>query len=225
VIGPVDSVGTIQTSRSGNVTWDPNHPPRSPVAEREDPLNLNIEDYAPGGAVASRVGIYHSIITPADDPDFRINNQGRLWKPMNRTLEGLYYVEGNVDIGPNNSFGAKGITVVATGEISFSGGTDVRYYQEGSGIAADGTGADGILFFSAYDAPNCGDNAIKLSGSATILTGVLYAPGAGLEISGAHLRIIGALIGDTVELSGSSLDLRYDPSLLPPRPPRIQIAE
>ena len=215
IIGPTTAVKNVQTSNGGNATFDP-APVYGPdkVEVQSDPVGLRLRDFAPGGSVSDRVlensGIYHVIRTSADDPDF---DRGE-WKPRNgRILAGLYYVDGDVKLGNGVVYDPLGVTIATTGEISGCGGASWRYY------------IDGILLYTDHEATNCGDDGISVSGSRSIWYGVIYAPNTGVNISGSNLTIYGAIIGDRIDISGSNLVFDYDPTLLPPRPPLVQIAE
>lgn len=226
VIGPVEAVNVIEGHPS--TVWDPDNPPVSGVSPRPDPLALDISLYAPGGTIASRVALYKSITSAADDPDFKKQGGSWTWKPSNgRTLEGLYYVEGNVDIGNGVSFGSKGVTFVATGEIQFSGGANVRYYEEVMKEIKPGVRYPGLLLFSTL-VSECGGGggfSIKFSGNSIESLGILYAPKGKVDVSGSSVTMRGSVVADHIDYSGSNGRLIYESSLLPPRPPSIQIAE
>src|SRR5262249_38046754 len=141
-----------------------------------------------------------------------------------RVLEGLYYVDGDVSIGTNvivdgdrNGDTKKdGLTIVATGQISINAGPGkvMKYY------------IDGLMTFSNYGQGRpCGSNAVDVSGSGATWTGVVYAPYGGVNFNMSQLYLVGSIIGNTVTMGGSDFTLIYDPTLLPPRPPSIQVAE
>lgn len=198
----------------------------SPVAPRPDPLatHFRVVDFAPGGQYTD-VGIYHSILSTADDSDFKPN---RTWQPRNgRVLEGLYYVDGDVSIGNRVQFGPAGITIVATGSIVFNGvDYAIRYYTMG------------FLLIAGEDTGNCGANAITVSGSdigdeiancddigPEYWYGVIYAPRGGVGFSSSDMRMVGAIVADTINRSGAKFCLKYDPTVLPPIPPQVAFAE
>src|SRR5690606_23292402 len=156
-----------------------------------------------------------SILSLADDPDFQAPkpNKEATWNPSNRMLEGMYYVDGNIEIGNKVTFGPEGVSLIATGYITASGGIDADYY------------INGILAFSNMQAENCGENAVALSGSLVDLYGVIYAPRGGVNIAGSTSKITGAIVADTIDLSDSWLKLIYDPTIRPPIPPMVQVVE
>jgi hypothetical protein len=209
----------------------PDYPPTVGVPPTEDPLHLDFSLYAPTGAVFENVTLKKALIDPVTTPDgdFKVHQGSNLWSPDKRTLEGLYYVVGSVKIGSGVDFGPQGITIVATGEIDWAGKSDTHYYYEVMKPTANNIQYPGIMLASNYFKPDsktpCGDNAIKIPGPSSILHGVMYAPNAGVNIQGASMTINGSIIANTIDYSGSWGHLKYDPSILPPRPPSIQVAE
>lgn len=214
IIGDSQAVNFIQESQGGNTTWYP--APQTGVPPQEDPLRNHffISDFAPTGRYgmqAQSEGLYKAILTTADDPDMKSNGT---WDPRNgRVLDGLYYVEGNVSIGAGVNYGVHGITIVATGQISFSGGTAMHYYM------------DGFLLVSGYQATNCGTDAVSISGATNYWYGVIYAPGGGVKVSNSSMQVTGMIIADRIDFSGSRLDIIADPDVLPPIPAGVVIAE
>jgi hypothetical protein len=212
-----------------NTHYDlPDYPPTTGVPTQDDPLHLDLSLYAPTGAVFENVPIKHALIDPTvfnDNGDFTVHQGSNLWSPDHRTLEGLYYVRGDVNVGSGVDFGPHGITIVATGIIGWAGKSNTQYYDAVMNPTANNVQYPGIMLASGYVATNCGDSAIKIPGPSTTLHGVFYAPKAGVNVSGSSMTIIGSIIADTIDYSGSSGVLQYDPSILPPRPPSIQVAE
>jgi hypothetical protein len=224
VEGSGSAAGTFTTNSAGNFVWDPSADnPEAGVDTMEDPLNLDVDDYAPGGIVAEEAsdqGLYTYVASGTFSP-----NTGE-------DLEGLYFVEEDVRI--NHSFERAdrngdgdwdGITIVAREDI------DIQPNAFNAYDAADPTAndlkhfVDGLLFYSAQVATNCGNNAISASVSAGTFTGIIYAPFSGINISYSDATGRGALIGQTVNLSGSSFVFDYVPDLVPPRAPIIGVAE
>jgi Putative Flp pilus-assembly TadE/G-like len=229
VIGDSGAVKTVDY-QDQNTTWysgDPPAPttPTNNAQPKSDPLNMLLADYAPGGPSANKAPLYKAIFSAADDPDYKNGT----WNPVNgRSIEGLYYVQGDVSIGTNvivdgdrNGDGKHlGLTIVATGQISINTGSGMtlNYYSGGGG--------DGLIAFSgAGQGRSCGYNAIDISGSAVAVKGVVYAPYGGVNFNLSNLTMYGAIIGNTITMGGSDFTLIYDPTLLPPRPPSIQVAE
>ncbi|MCL4249028.1 MAG: hypothetical protein KJ065_12855 [Anaerolineae bacterium] len=199
--------------------------PQAPVtnaARRDDPLPFRLQDYQPGGSSARQAALYTYI--DATDPDWKPAGGGT-WKPASgRVLEGLYYVAGNADIdtgavldGDRNGDGrAEGISIVATGSIQFNArsGMNVRYYIDGL-----------IAFSNDGEGKPCSYNAIIVSGSNATWYGFMYAPHGAVQGSLSSMYVIGGIVANTMNMSGSDLDLIFDPTILPPRPPQVQIAE
>ena len=220
VIGGVQAAGTVSPSTSDSKTsYSPD--PVYPVPARDDPFAAiyMLEEFAPSGNIANylvdRGYLYNAIL--ADDPRIKANGT---WAPKNKTLEGMYYVEGNVDLGTNtNSIGPQGITLVATGKISGSKLTGLHYYGY--------PGATGFVLYSGLvgDCNGANSNAIDVSGNSTTWYGVIYAPFSGAKISGSDLTLFGAIVAQSVSTSGSNLRLVADPTIIPPRPAIVQIAE
>ncbi len=216
-----DAVTHVDSPSSNNNTFSPASQDGAPPLEGDPLANFyRIEDYAPDplGAVARNAPIYHPITqgnnasAPYYDVDFKDAN-GR-WEPKNRTLEGLYYVDGDVALGNNITFGPNGISIVATGKIS-GNAVNATYYQY--------PGSTGVLFFSNTET-GCGPDAISMSGE-TQWHGLIYAPHGGVSVSGDHLTLIGVIVAQTVTMDASDMLLVGDPSVLPPRPPLVKIAE
>ena len=220
--GAVEGVSHVDSPSSNNNLFDPGQP-TSPVSPEPDPLALyySIGDYAPTGRIPAGIpsGYYHAIKQGSDlsaphyDPDFQDGSQ--TWQVNNRVLEGLYYVEGDVSLGTNVTFGPAGFSVVATGKIS-GNAVDVEYYHY--------SGSTGVLFFSGAET-NCGSNAIDMSGNTTQWHGLVYAPRGGVRVSGSSLTLIGIIIASTTTLDASTLTLIADPTILPPIPPLVKLSE
>jgi hypothetical protein len=54
---------------------------------------------------------------------------------------------------------------------------------------------------------------------------VIYTPNGVLSSSMAGVDYDGALVGLSVQLQGADKIVTYDPSLFPPQPPRVSIAQ
>ncbi|HEX2906004.1 MAG TPA: Tad domain-containing protein [Phototrophicaceae bacterium] len=222
--GPVEAVNGIS---GNNAIWDAGYP-KSGVATRPDPMNLEIRLYAPGGAVYNNVTLHYDVASSTSpDPDW---NAGKsTWYPKNRMLAGLYYVAGDVNFQNGLTFDTvKGVTIVATGKIIAGNtkGNYLRFYGEVMNpVGTRKIRYPGILFFSAADTSDkCGENVIKFSGGDDTW-GVFYAPKGGMDVSGSKIQMIGSVLANEISYDGSDGRLIYDPSILPPRPPAIQIAE
>lgn len=210
-----DAVTHVDSPSSGNNSFDP--APQEGVDPKTDLLEnyYNIDDFAPGTTLTNAVpsGYYHAIFSNADDSDYKDGNH--TWDVDSRTLEGMYYIDGDVKLGNSVSFGSQGVSIIATGKIS-GNAVNANYYQY--------AGSTGVLFFS-NESTNCGTDAIKMSGSSTQWHGLIYAPNGGVSVSGSELTLIGVVIGQTFSTDASEMLLVGDPSVIPPRPPLVKIAE
>jgi predicted ribosomally synthesized peptide with SipW-like signal peptide len=188
--GGTHYVSTITITGSHHIF----NPSPEQVTVKPLPITYNIDDYKPGGAIATQAdaeGKYHYI-----DGDFHISGS-------HETLDGLYYVTGNVHLSGSSLTG--NYTIVAEGTIRVSGAhyTSTPY-------------AGNLLYFS-----NSTDSrAIDISGSHHDIKGVYYAPKGGIEITGSHHTMLGSIIGDTVKIAGSHF---YLTGLIPVTTQQISI--
>jgi hypothetical protein len=219
ITGNIDAAGIVTIDFS-KVTVEGDVYENVPMTD--NPLNYFIEDYMPTGVAAARVmatnpDLYHAILTTADDPDMKSNG---IWDPAsNRTLEGLYFIDGDVKVngpafGDVDGDGAyEGITIVATGNVDFSSGTDgvIQFI-------------DGLIIYSDVEITNCGTTNVSTSGSNAIWQGLVYAPKGAIKQSGSNMTVYGGYIGGSIEFSGSNFKMIVDPDMIPPRPPHIAIS-
>jgi hypothetical protein len=226
MVGQLDGNNTTWYTKDGT----PTTPPPGSSPPMTDPLSLQMADYKPSGSSANRAPLYTAIFSASDVMDPQHEWQNGKWNPDNgRELEGLYFVQGDVSIGTNvdvngdrNGDGRHdGLTIVATGTITINAGPgkNLSYYTGGGG--------DGLIAFSgAYgqDQNHCGP-VVSLSGSGAEWTGVIYAPNGGVSMNLSTLNMTGAIIANTISMSGSEFYLTADPTLIPPRPPSVQVAE
>jgi hypothetical protein len=201
----------------------------------DPPLPFTIDDFVPGGSFANRAqgdpdaGLYFAITpTVADtgywDPDpvpvpYRWYNDG-VFAPEG-PLEGLYYIEGEVWLNnavfedANGDGDWDGVTIVATGRITADEVADPLKYYIG-----------GILVMSDYrpsDILDCSSDQIGIDVRGhTLFEGIIFAPWSGVSFSGSDTAVIGAIIGQFVEISGSSMYFEYRPDLLDPIAPSVR---
>jgi Putative Flp pilus-assembly TadE/G-like len=154
------------------------------------PAVWNFDDFKPGGLVATELsisGTYHSSIGTLSSFAYG---------------DGLYYVDGDVSIGPNT---VQRVTVVATGQIQGSGSSDLRAYY------------DDLLFFSNLGGTPV-PNAVKLSGSNVVWQGLIYAPNGSVDMSAAsNLTMGGSINALCANLSGAGMKITYDPASCVPQ--------
>lgn len=179
------------------------------------PSFYNLVDFQSGGKFAQAAttdGNYTSLPGPATLPDDLV----ALGKPF----QGLIYVNGDVNIkgltGLNTDVG---ITVVASGEIKVG--------TVASNSIVPAYLSNKLLFFTPEGDPTkCGTSGgISVSGSNNRFFGLIYAPNGPISFSGSNNRIEGAIVGNTVDGSASKSIIIYDPSVIPPMPPDLVVAE
>lgn len=235
IVGDSGAVNIVDY-HSQNTTWYESDgttttTPTNHSDQRTDPLSLQVADYMPAN-IHPTPPLYTAIFSSSDDNAFHDPSPGSgklgVWNPPNGTqLEGFYYVNGDVTIGTgvivdgdrNGDGKHEGLTIVAQGsiDIQVGSGKQLNYYKN-AGIGL-------IAFSGAGTGEPCGYNAVKVSGSAASVWGVVYAPYGGVDFNLSNLTIHGTIIGNTVTMGGSQFTLIYDPTLLPARPPSIQVAE
>lgn len=195
---------------AGNTTMTNPSVPVTGAPQRQDPLAVHFPhtDFAPGGRyarIAQNAGRYTHIVGN--------------WRP-NGTIEGLYYVEGNVDLN-GVTYSSNGASIVATGDMSVRSIDQARYWNGG---------IPGFLLYTAELETNCGANAITISNIGSqhtqhLWTGIVYAPRGGVNFSSSSINMVGAVVATTINTSGSRMMLRYDPDILGPIPPLVEVAE
>ena len=205
VDGAVTAVTSVSQNPSGNTNYLDGYQTGAQYYQ-DDPLgeHFSLREFAPGGGMWERATV-KTEIGPAS-ADF----SNGTWSPNGQTLNGLYYVNGDVQIN-NATIGLNGITLAATGEIQFSSGANLFYH------------VGGFLFVSGAST-DC-SNAMRLSGSNVQWYGLIYAPHGGVDISGSDLNIIGSVIAQSIDFSASRTRIVYDPDLLDPIPASVVVSE
>lgn len=207
------------------LTPSTNNPNR--LTERfEVPEFYHIEDYRPGGLYFQKA--------QADGMLWYFPGTGNHSINLNRAAErtrfaqgGLIYSEGNLQILGSGTHTAT-ITIVSEGSINISANTNLTAHPAYSTPGSQPTPVGGLLMFTAVDGGGCNKNSnvsITYSSTSTVWQGVIYAPKANVDFSNSRSFGRGAIIADTVSISGSDNEIHYDPSLLPPLPPSIQLEE
>ena len=253
IIGDIFSNGNTKQTGSGNglvidgsagthSTFDPPNysdkvsfvPPGTYTpgqTQRDNPFSwVDLNDYRPGGVIYDALEAKNPSqvkhITSAD-PDFK--NGG--WNPGNKaTVGGFYMVEGNVTLQGIYVDQAIGLTVVATGTITVISPNDtISFYEPLLTLNDQDIPSIGFVFYSEFgdQGTSCANsaNAIDVSTNNLNVTGVIYAPNGGIGGSFSSGFYKGALVGWRVSLSGSDTDIIRDPTLFPPQPPRVSIAQ
>lgn len=114
-------------------------------------------------------------------------------------LDGLYYVTGDVKLSGSELSGE--VTIVAQGRIHASGSNHSFTPYSGD-----------LLFFSQEGhggQEGCEELAIKVAGSGMVWDGVVYAPERLIQVSGSNSTLKGRLIGGSLKLSGSNLEIGF----------------
>ena len=182
ITGLTEYVTGIEVSGSNNV-YTPTQSSVLPL-----PVEYHIEDYKPGGAAAEAAreeGRYHYV-----SGDLRVSDSGEV-------LDGLYYVTGDVNLSGSELSGE--VTIVAQGRIHASGSNHSFTAYSGD-----------LLFFSqeGYGGQKgCSKAVIKVAGSGMVWDGVMYAPEGLMEVAGRNSTLKGRLIGGSLKLSGSNLEI------------------
>ncbi len=111
------------------------------------------------------------------------------WSGENINVDGGVFVQGDLHLSGVNITGSG--VLVATGDIHLSG-TNLRYLGA----------SDRVCMYSLGD--------IRVTGTNLTVDGILYAPNGAFDGHGANLTVNGAIIADTVDLSGANLHINYD---------------
>ena len=250
VSGGVEAHTSIDTSSSNHYTVNSQ---TTGVDVLEDPLAAvpyyQVEAYAPTGIIGQDFladttitsNHLYNYYTPggSNASDSNRYNNG-VWKPNTNAahpLAGLYYVDGDVYLGNHIYFDQTlGVSIVATGQITnhLNGSGNPNYDLTATVHYFTDPRAHGILFFSNYETPNCGsgggNSAIDIrTGNFAYWEGLLYAPLGMIKVSGANngsddLTITGMIIGQGIQLSGSTLVYTANPDVLTGYPPMVSIA-
>ncbi|NIM93039.1 MAG: hypothetical protein GTO18_04925 [Anaerolineales bacterium] len=214
--GDVTYVTTVDAPED-KITYDP---PENPIKYKvmDYPVDFEMEDFEPGGEIAAAVageGKYYNCECKIDMN--WLESQGYYDDATGKIQEGLYYTTDNIDISANNIIG-EAVTFVSRGSISFSGSSHYLYPY-----------VEGLLAFTDMQKPGgakCSVQSIKLSGSSHNWYGVMFSPNGLIEMAGAtNTTIHGSLIGYTLALNGSMIQVNWDPNFLPPPPPKVNLSE
>jgi hypothetical protein len=155
----------------------------------------DINDFLPHGAVEGAVGstYYHYI-------------DGDMTSFASPVADGVYYVTGDVKI--TGGTGTHRVTIVSQGTQKYTSAVNLSSYFHD------------LLFFSNSNDQNNG--AIQLSGSNITWQGLIYAPNGDVNMSAAtNSNVNGAIYGQHVGLSGSNININYDPAACPPTRARV----
>jgi hypothetical protein len=227
VNGNISAAGTITDDKIDYGVDENGNPYVSSagVEPRDNPFGwFSMDDYRPGGVIWEALEEdYASYLTYIDNP-------GGTYQPSG-TMRGLYVVEGHVNLKKGVVFDTDiGVTIIAKGSIrSTNMDTPIVYFEPLLTLNDIDIPSMGILFYSEYGDPdgscNKSNGAVELTMSRGKMTGVIYTPNGVLSSSMAGVDYDGALVGLSVQLQGADKIVTYDPSLFPPQPPRVSIAQ
>ena len=157
------------------------------------PPTWDYNDFLPGGPVNSALGSdYHAI---SDHTTI--------------TTNGLYFVN---DTATHLSVDSSvtHLTIVANGEIQFSGGINLSPFYSG------------LLLFS--NAASGSGTSVKISGSNLNWQGLIYAPNGSVDMSAsANGTIGGQIYAACVDMSGAEMNINYDPGSCAPQRATIKL--
>jgi len=214
------------TTINGEVTYigDSNYTPSTQLdQEPPDPMEIEMEEFQPGGGRASAAadeGEYINAIGNDITNTYLTANGYGTGSGGNVTIaqSGIYWTDG--DISLNNVTANPGVTVTfaAHGQISVSGSGDLTAYEKIE-VETD----PGILMYSTYlhpdeGGPTCIGNAIQWSVSSGTWTGVIYAPhGQAKQSSASSASLNGSIFAYTIDLSGSDFSISWqdNPDAIP----------
>ncbi|MFN8377519.1 MAG: Tad domain-containing protein [Anaerolineae bacterium] len=154
-------------------------------------------------------------------------------------LEGYYLVNGNVNVS-NVVVGAQGVTIIATGTIDIDNTLEADYFVSGLLLYSDNNsvqcqGNNGVITLGRVTGNGgggngnsdrtCGPGLNTPDPNRQVLRGVIYAPNGLINFAVPRANLVGALVGNAVSSSGARSCIWYDPSILDPIPPQVEIAE
>ncbi len=221
VQGAAQTVTTFNPSNyESKVQFDPPGNYQAGVAKRDNPFAwVDMDDYRPGGIIWEALPEAGKTYHDEDWTESQTDN-----------LSGFHMVEGDVTLRQTTVDNSIGLTVVATGKINvISPNSAMKYYEPLLTLNDNDIPSIGFLFYSDYGprSTDCSasNDAVDVSTNNINATGVIYAPNGGISGSFSSGFYKGALIGWRVSMSGSDTDIIRDPTLFPPQPPRVSMAE
>lgn len=156
-------------------------PPARQTATTPPPVVLSVEQFAPGGPVASSVGsAYH---------DMSGQCRGGRWQPTDSLAPGVYWAPCHVVV-TGSQFSAGAVTIATAGRLQVSG-AEADFFEPFYGGALFVVGATG-------------DGAARVTGWGSTFVGFVSVPGGEVEISGFQHRFRCGVVGRSVVVSGSA---------------------
>jgi Carboxypeptidase regulatory-like domain/Prenyltransferase and squalene oxidase repeat len=188
--GPVHYVTTLTNSGSQNTfTFQPRQVGTQPL-----PTLLNLDDFRPGGPVSSTLGPHY--IDASDECATSHHGWQRNASQM-PLARGVYWIPCDVHISGGNGTQSN-ITLVSTGAMQIDGvkGVFEPFYQ-------------GLQFATTSQSAG----ALQLSGDATQVGGLVFAPNGTVKISGSSLSLQCSVIGNEIRFANAktTIDARDCP--------------
>ncbi len=203
-----DATRVSSGGTAGGISWD------TTGTARDWPVNYDILDFLPNSAGGN--GSVQAATLAAGDAYAYVSGKLVLDDYANASgvvPDGVYVSGQEFDVGDSDLSGK--VTLVAAptssnrdkGTIAISGSNQTfTPYWNGLLAFSDGRKND-----NAEHSDNCDFPAVKMSGSNSYWEGIVYAPRGQIEFSGSsNSSINGSLIGYSVKLNGSSLNIAYE---------------
>ena len=188
----VTYVNAFNDGGGGN-DFDPGYPDQV-GGVLPSPVEFELADYQPGSAAAISAGARYYYRNGDIDGSY-IESRG----------DGLYYATGEIKLDKDLD---ADVTLVAEGFIEVSGSNQTL------NPFVDGLLAFGGIQYTGID--RCDKFAVNMGGSTNDWNGIIYGPHGMIEMNGSsNTAVTGSLIGWSVRLNGSDLEISADPDLFP----------
>jgi hypothetical protein len=185
------------------------------------PVDYDIEDFRPGGAVETEVGSdnYYAIDLWSgscgnNDKAEVTDIPAAYWDGGTvggTLLPGVYYSACHWDIdGDDVTDGTA--TFVAEGKISVNHEMDLTAYYDDLLFFANGPAPNDDTVFPD-NGPSCTNDGIHISSSDSNFTGIIFGPHGNVQFSASsnNASLFGCIIGYTTKNSSSGLEITCDP--------------
>lgn len=191
---------------SSSITFNPPSPNPVQSSSKPYPVVYNYDDFAPGGSEAMYAGSHYYSCNCKMDLGW-LQSHG-LYNSTTQVLnDGVYFTTGDVDLSAGSLVGNR-VTFVAGGVINISGSDQfLRPYTSG------------LLAYSYnYSTTNqCTTPLVKFAGGSNDWGGIIFVPHGLIEMSGSSTSSYdGGLIGWSIRINGSDLNISYNPAYFSP---------
>ena len=211
--GTLEYVSTCSVQGAVIVDEDGNPSQPQSVSAAVLPLLFDINEFKPGRTYANLAGEQYYHFSSAD-----YNNKVRCQDLRNLGLldgdvlaPGLYYSEVQFDLSCTMT--GRGVTFVTEDSFNLSCSHCILTHWHHTPL---------VFFALKGDPGACNQTAISISAADTEWYGLVYAPYGGVTMSASsNLATWGSIVGYTVDLSGSQIEIHYDPELDPQKPPKV----